>query len=615
MERQRNCAVEGRLRGILCARRDVFDPIAGAEIYALYPSRNETPARLGSTPGESLKPVLRRIERPQLEESRKGARLVMHGTTSADGSFCLVESRFEAGEVDLYAVISSVPLPGSRTGSVQLEQAWTLYLGTYDPGQGPIELLLPPSIWCKLKRLADVWTIVGRVTRCNDPSVPLIGVTVRAFDVDWLEDDELGSAVTLADGSFRIDYLGEKFRQGTFVDIELFGGPDVYFKIESSTGQALLTEPSSRGRGPGRADSGPCLCVDLCVDLPGGDTGIPTAWTKIGLAFTIPAGHSLHDFDADGYAGAAKYGLSQGIRATGSAPLRNGGNPVEYRFLVSSTTAPNGGPAVPAAAFTRVVGKDADAALFFSIQVGQMVRYAPFFEIVDISAELVDLDSEGWLDVNRSILRTFSSHPMYTPADIPTFQYVDLDGLMGINTAVLTTAPDVPDVAADAGEPIPAGNLISVQRVAVRFEIRDGVTHAPLAGDGTTLNSMVINNNTVFAKVEVTEHQSVGSCEPLHGTIHLAYTVYHPLLQSTSLTVRSNDSGSYNVSMIDPPSLPLSGNTNPAVTGQNNPALTVPPPLHRCTYLVTLSAGPRLHTGDTTVGGVMPQTTFFWEGP
>jgi hypothetical protein len=243
------------------------------------------------------------------------------------------------------------------------------------------------------------------------------------------------------------------------------------------------------------------------------------------------------------------------------------------------------------------------------------VRYTPVFEIVDITAELVDLDADGWLDVNRSILRTFSAHPTFTPADIPTFQYVDLDGLMGIETSVLTMASDVPAGAAIAGQPIPAANLISVQKVAVRFEIRDGLTHAPLAGDGTTLNSMVINNNSVFTKVEVTEHQSIGSCEPLHGNIHLAYTVYHPLLQSMSLSVVSNDGGSYSANLTDPPSLPLSGNTNPAVTGQNNPALAVPPPLHRCTYLVTLSAGPRLHTGDTAVSGVMPQTTFFWEGP
>lgn len=614
MEELRHCAVKGRLRGLLCARRDVFDLIAGAEIYALSPSRGEAPARPGQTADQSLKTVLRRIEAPELEERRKGARLAMHGTTSADGTFCLVEPRYEGGEVDVYAAISSLPVPGSQR-SARLEQAWILYLGTYDPRQGPIELLLPSAIWCKLKRLLDIWTIVGRVASCAHPSVPVIGVTVRAFDVDWLADDELGSAVTLADGSFRIDYLGEKYRKGTFIDVELFGGPDVYFKIESSTGQALLTEPGSKGREPGRADSGPCLCVDLCLDLPGGDTGIPTAWTKVGLAFTLPAGPSLHDFDADGYAGAARYGLSQTIRATGSAPLKNGGNPVEYRFLVSSTTAPNGAPPVPAAQFTRVVGKGADASLFSSIPVGQMVRYLPFFEIVDIAAEHADLDADGWLDVNRSILRTFSTHLTLTPADIPAFQYVDLDGLMGINTAALTTAPDVPDGAAEAGQPIPAADLISVQKVAVRFEIRDGVSHVPLAGDGTTLNSMVINNNAVFAKVEVTEHQSLGSCSPLHGAIHLAYTVYHPLLQGMSLSVASNDGGSYTAHLTDPPSLPLSGNTNPAVTGQSNPALAVPPPLHRCTYLVTLLANPRLHTGDTPVGGVMPQTTFYWEGP
>lgn len=613
MEAQHQLTVTGRLRGVLCGRRQIFDPLVGTRIYALPSSRSETLARPTPQGEEGLKTVLRSSSAEELETLRRGADFVLTGTVSGDGTFRLGGSGYQEGLVEVYAEITGVPSPKGRSSLAPLDPLWVLFLGLHDLRQGPLDLLLPPSIWCRLKRLADVWTIVGRVSRCDNPSIPLVGVTVRAFDVDWTQQDPLGSDVTAADGSFRIDYPGEAFRKGTFIDIELFGGPDVYFKIEASGGLEILAEPPGRGREPGRADSGPCLCVDLCVDLPSG--GIPTAWTGIGDTFTIPAGPALHDFDAHGYAGILKYGLTDVIRMTGSAPLRTAaGNPVEYRFLVSSTTAPNGGPAVPAGAFTRVVGKGPDAALFHPIKVGEMVRFLPVFEIVEIEATSADLDSEGWLDVNRSILRTFTGHPTLTPADIPTFQFVDRDGLMGINTHSLTTEPDIPAGAATAGQPIPAASLVTVERFAVRFEIRDGITHLPLSGDGTTLNSMVANNTAIFAKVEVTEHQTVGSCAPLNGTIHLAYTVYHPLLQAMSLGVRSND-GSYNVSLNDPPSLPLSGNTNPAVTGQNDPALTVPPPLHRCTYLVTLSATPRLHDGEQPRGLAVPQTTFFYEGP
>ena len=40
------------------------------------------------------------------------------------------------------------------------------------------------------------------------------------------------------------------------------------------------------------------------------------------------------------------------------------------------------------------------------------------------------------------------------PVDIPQFQYVDLDALMAINTDPLTSAPNVPDAAA---QPLPVG--------------------------------------------------------------------------------------------------------------------------------------------------------------
>lgn len=61
--------------------------------------------------------------------------------------------------------ISSSPLPGGKNEPARLRQPWILYLGTYDPREAPVDILLPPSIWCQLKRLFDIWTIVGAFTR------------------------------------------------------------------------------------------------------------------------------------------------------------------------------------------------------------------------------------------------------------------------------------------------------------------------------------------------------------------------------------------------------------------------------------------------------------------
>ena len=37
------------------------------------------------------------------------------------------------------------------------------------------------------------WTICGHVRHC-ETKAPIGGVSVRAFDVDWLQDDALGDA-------------------------------------------------------------------------------------------------------------------------------------------------------------------------------------------------------------------------------------------------------------------------------------------------------------------------------------------------------------------------------------------------------------------------------------
>jgi hypothetical protein len=47
------------------------------------------------------------------------------------------------------------------------------------------------------------WVICGRVTVC-DTGAPVAAVKVSAFDVDWLQDDPLGAAITDTNGKFRI---------------------------------------------------------------------------------------------------------------------------------------------------------------------------------------------------------------------------------------------------------------------------------------------------------------------------------------------------------------------------------------------------------------------------
>src|SRR4029077_2028707 len=119
--------------------------------------------------------------------------------------------------------------------------------------------------WCHIRSLFDAWVICGRLTACVD-GTPIWGATVKAFDVDWIQDDPLGSGVTDSDGHFRIDYNSDAFKVTPFspwLNFEWVGGPDVYFTATLGT-NVILNEPSSIGRSAGRENIGPCFCVDLC---------------------------------------------------------------------------------------------------------------------------------------------------------------------------------------------------------------------------------------------------------------------------------------------------------------------------------------------------------------
>jgi len=109
---------------------------------------------------------------------------------------------------------------------------------------------------------------------------------VRAFDVDWLQDDDLGSGITDGGGHFRIDYTTADFQKTIFspsINVELVGGPDLYFRVETLGGTPLLIEPRSRGRQPDRENAGPCFCVDLCLsEQPPVDTDPLPVFTAVG---------------------------------------------------------------------------------------------------------------------------------------------------------------------------------------------------------------------------------------------------------------------------------------------------------------------------------------------
>jgi Transthyretin-like family len=77
--------------------------------------------------------------------------------------------------------------------------------------------------------------IVGTIVE-EESGKPLSGLQVRAYDKDFLFDDKLGTAVTDAQGNFRIDYYE--------IDFSLLSGletvPELYVRVFDASRKRLL---------------------------------------------------------------------------------------------------------------------------------------------------------------------------------------------------------------------------------------------------------------------------------------------------------------------------------------------------------------------------------------
>lgn len=559
------------------------------------------------------KNTLRVLDTDEIAEKKKY--LIGEAMTDESGAYSVqLDRSYKGGPIMVDIMLDYVP--GQKKESdkeVQftvtiLQPAWRNDGKDYFFGW---DYCISHRFWCHIRSLFDAWVICGKVVSCQDEKRPLVGVEVTAFDADWLTDDVLGSATTDASGHFRIDYTSADFKQtflSPLINVETpfssISGPDVYFKVTSGGGTVLLEETRAIGLGPERRDIGHCFCLDLCVPFQDIETPeIASVWTGIGTAFTIPIGGDLNDFDPEGYAGPQRYGFTGKIRTTGQVAISTtnkvfDGNPYEYRFLISdTTTADNGTPPLPKSSFNKVVG--VDGGLFARTKIGQMMNFGAPFKVVDIFCELDDLDAEGWLDVNKSIERTFTEGSSLNVADLtdpvegPLWKWIDLDGMMAINTQALTEN-SMPSVL--AGDAVPVGNRKGVEKIAIRFELREVIDKANevfnyLPASGQTLNCMVVNNTAPVRELAVDQHLSTTDCSAVNGAVSVKYTAHHPELQDVSLHLRSNDDD------INTPltggGLPLQNNSNPAVNHLNSAAVSITATpntlaLKTCSYILTL---------------------------
>jgi len=125
--------------------------------------------------------------------------------------------------------------------------------------------------WASLLKAFKLHIICGRVHSAPN-NYPITEGKVFAYDLDLLQDDYSGMAITDDNGYFKLFYSDDGYQKTIFdhISSEWKNCPDVYFRIENSAGEILLQENRKCGNKQNRRNAGNCLLVnfDLNQQVP-----------------------------------------------------------------------------------------------------------------------------------------------------------------------------------------------------------------------------------------------------------------------------------------------------------------------------------------------------------
>ena len=583
---------KGRLCGYICA--ECPEPLANLEVQLYRVDKRHNVAALAVA---NPKETFAILNDDQVRE--KQSRLLAKTTSDAEGNFTFELGENYAGEafeVDVYC--GSVPRQkiGKNPPKPRQFTITTLQPRYRETENGYISVwdyCLPYRFWCAVLSWFDVWTICGRVLDCKTKQ-PVMGVKVMAFDADWLADDALGFGVTNAAGKFIITYAGVDFRQGTWIDVELIGGPDLYFKIEDAGGNPLLTETQADGRAPSRENAGHCFCLELCIkDAP----PVTHAWfTRVGdfalysdINF-LTNGRTTHAVSAHGGPG---FGFFGNLELVGDCPTTypTGGPPMRYRFLYESGGGPQ--PILATNVVSVAVGSRPITWDVFGtgpIVTSQTIRVAgsgatppgptpppailpppgtPWGQIPD--AVLVP-DANGWVTMDPATTNGGFSGPL----------------LKFVSTTVVPggTAPS-------SGPGVSPADPKNGTMLRIVFEA-EPVTGPTIVSPTLTneLAKLYVNNWSAVNDLNLLQFIGVGNtpCSGLANSLDILYAADHELMASWSLQIST--------AAIIPggdPVLP-SGTIPRGGVGTENLDISTWP---KCSYSVTLKTRRMLTDGET----------------
>lgn len=537
--------IKGSLQGNFC--NDCIYPVANTSVRLYKPldARIETALVAAST-----KETFHQVTDAELKAKQN--LLIGEGSLNQQGEFEIVineKTGYTGGAVDIdwycgNGPVAVIPHP-KKDMNLQFHITTIQPMWRQSKDQNSVaafSYIIPSKWFCNILRLFDIWIVCGTVTDC-ETGRGVAGVNVFAYDVDWLQDDFLGNAYTDSNGRFLIVYPGDNFRQtllSPLLNVEWPGGPDYYFKIESSSGAVLLQEDRQTGHGNDRQNAGNCFCVNLCVK---GGIGAEYPWfTSVGnfsITSDIDAGgKTTHAVSTAGGTGFGFFGsVKLGGYATKKVPAAPG-SVLWYRFQYSldnvnwspvtaaqMEAAPlllgkklvtwNGGPA-----FQNVV-----------IDINQPASVAdavaPDNFPASIPDQVIHPDANGWVRVDQTVLDNGF-----------------VGSLFWVNTNTIIGGGDASGGITPGTAPTPAQQKNGTI-VYFRFQTTDDPTNpgSPnLNTQNTPIAKLLINNWNEVNLITLEELFSGGGkgCNPVTTHAHIDYTVDHELIADWSITAWSS---------------------------------------------------------------------------
>lgn len=525
----------------------------------------------------------------------KASRLIAEATTDADGSFSFELGKgqgYDGGEFELDVRLTTVKGADSEKKHEAVQFTITSLRPDWkEDGNlmvaAPWQHTITSRYWCYLLARFDVWVICGRVVSI-DSQTPLQGMTVRAFDRDWIQDDLLGQDVTNNSGVFHIYYTSGTFKKtpfSPFLNIEMTSGPDVYFEVEDSGGNLLLDESPAEGRNLGRENVGHCYCTTLEV----GEQAPPyeSPWfTHVGnfhILWDIDSTTGRTRWSKNG-AGGTDWGFHSHTKLEGYCPkVKMGTNdPMYYRFLfmdpvTSTETAVTGEYLRKVKVGSKLVWWDPDNDSVFGWTT-QSIHVAGSGATVPVSGgtgpvpdHIIVPDGNGWIAVDQDAL----DNGFY-------------GSLIRLRTEKIVSGGGAPGSGAGIGPADPRNGAM----VTLIFETTTDPTNPALTVRQMFTVTLLINNWAEVRELDLQEFQSgfSGSCTGLTTGLTILYTIDHEIIDEWKVSMASAASG-----WSQPPGLPQGSAPRGGFGSHPTLDITAWP---ACSYTVRLSSRRALTDGE-----------------